>query len=151
VRLELSPRGVGQLELRATNFYQAVTRGDSVVLDLTVRNTGSRAVSNARIQADVQPDWRVTIAPELVAEVPIDGEARVRLVLVPPAGVATGDYDIKLRTEALSADRRVDTEDKTLRVHVQPPANWLGTTLLIALLGALVGGIVWFGMRLTRR
>jgi uncharacterized membrane protein len=121
------------------------------MLDVTVRNTGSRAVTNARIRADVQADWRATIAPELVPEVPIDGETRVRLVIVPPPDVATGDYDVKLRTEALSADRRVDTEDKTLRVHVQPPANWVGTAALIALLGGLVGGIVWFGMRLTRR
>ncbi len=151
VRLELIPRGAGQLELRATNFYQQITRGDSVVLDLTVRNTGSRPVSNVRISADVPADWRAAVTPELLPAVGMDGEVRARLVVVPPAGVAVGDYDIKLRTEALSADRRVDTEDKTLRVHVSPPANWVGTLALIVLLVGLVGGIVWFGLKLTKR
>jgi hypothetical protein len=151
VRLELIPRGAGQLELRAANFYQHIGRGDSVVLDLTVRNTGSRAVSSVRLTADVPADWRASVTPELVPDVPMDGEARVKLVIVPPAGVSVGDYDIKLRTEALSADRRVDTEDKTLRIHVSPPANWVGTAALIALLVGLVGGIVWFGLKLTKR
>ena len=151
VRLELIPRGAGQIELRASNFYQQITRDDSVVLDITVRNTGSRAVSNVRLTADAQSDWRAVVSPELIPAVPMDGEARVRLVLVPPRDVSVGDYDVTLRTEALSADRRVDTEDKTLRVHVAPRANWLGTLALIALLIALVGGIVWFGLKLTRR
>jgi multidrug efflux pump subunit AcrA (membrane-fusion protein) len=151
VRLELIPRGVGQLEVRTANLYREVTRGDSVIMDFTLRNTGSRVVDNARLTADVQPDWRATVTPDLVRTVPIDGEARVRVVLVPPHDVGVGDYDIKVRTDALSAERRVDTEDKTVRVHVSPPANWLGTVALIALLLGLVGGIVVFGLKLTRR
>jgi hypothetical protein len=151
VRLALIPRGAAQLELRAANFYQGITRGDSVVLDITVRNTGSRGVSSVRLVPDAQPDWRVRVEPDLVPEVPINGEAQVRVVLVPPAAVGVGDYDVRVRTEALSADRRVDVEDKTVRVHVAPPANWLGTTALVGLLLALVGGVVWFGMKLTKR
>jgi multidrug efflux pump subunit AcrA (membrane-fusion protein) len=151
VRLELIPRGVGQLEVRTANLYREITRGDSVVMDFTLRNTGSRVVDNARLTADVQPDWRAVVTPDLVRTVPIDGEARVRVVLVPPHDVGVGDYDIKIRTDALSAERRVDTEDKTVRVHVSPPANWLGTAALIALLLGLVGGIVVFGLKLTRR
>jgi hypothetical protein len=151
VRLELIPRGAGQIELRTTNLYQQVTRGDSVMLEIAVHNTGSRAVSNVRIRPDVQADWRARVIPDLIANVPIEGESRVRIVLVPPRDVAVGDYDIKLRTDALSADRRVDTEDKTVRVHVAQPANWVGTLALVVLLVGLVGGIVWFGLRLTRR
>jgi hypothetical protein len=151
VRLELIPRGVGQLEVRTANLYREITRGDSVVMDFVLRNTGSRSVENVRLTADVQPDWRAVISPDLVRTVAIDGEARVRVVLVPPHDVGVGDYDIKIRTDALSAERRVDTEDKTVRVHVSPPANWLGTTALIVLLLGLVGGIVVFGLKLTRR
>lgn len=151
VRLALVPRGAAQLELRAANFYQQITRGDSAVLDITVHNTGSRAVTSVRLAPDVQPDWRASVSPELLQNIPVDGEARVRLVLVPPASVTVGDYDVKVRTDALSADRRVDTEDKTVRVHVAPQANWLGTTALVLLLFGLVGGVVWFGMKLTRR
>jgi hypothetical protein len=151
VRLELIPRGVGELEIHAANLYREIARGDSVAMDLTLRNTGSRIVNDVKITAEVQPDWRAVVTPDLVRAVPVDGEARVHVVLVPPADVGVGDYDIKLRTDALSADRRVDTEDKTVRVHVAPPTNWLGTIALVVLLVGLVGGMVVFGLKLTRR
>jgi hypothetical protein len=150
-RLELIPRGVGALEIHAANLYREIARGDSVAMDLTLRNTGSRIVNDVKITAEVQPDWRAVVTPDLVKAVPVDGEARVHVVLVPPADVGVGDYDIKLRTDALSADRRVDTEDKTVRVHVAPPSNWLGTIALVLLLVGLVGGMVVFGLKLTRR
>ncbi len=151
VRLELLPRGIGRLEVRAPNLYHEVVRGDSVTLSVTVKNTGSRDVSNVRLTLDVPPEWRATVSPELINDVPIDGEARVQLTIVPPAGIGVGDYDMRLRTDALSAARQVDTEDKTIRVHVDPPANVAGTVLLIGLLLGLVGGVVWFGMKLTKR
>jgi hypothetical protein len=150
-RLEVIARGVARLDIGAPNLYHEIARGDSVQLELTLRNTGSRSVNAIRLASDAQPDWRVVAEPELVPELAPGGEARVRLVALPPREVAVGDYDIRLRTEALSADRRVDTEDKTLRVRVLPPANWIGTTLLVLLLVGLVAGILWFGLRLTKR
>lgn len=150
-RLELVPRGIGRLEVRAANLYHTIVRGDSVVMDLSVRNSGSRAVDNVRVSVDVPAEWRARVSPDLIARVPIDGEARVSVTLVPPADIGVGDYDARLRTDALSADRSVDTEDKTVRVHVDPPANVLGTVLLVALLLGLVGGVVVFGLKLTRR
>jgi hypothetical protein len=150
-RLEVIPRGVARLDVSAANLYHEISRGDSVVLELTLRNTGSRSVNAIRMASDAQPDWRVLATPELVPELAAGGETRVRIVASPPENVAVGDYDIRLRTEALSADRRVDTEDKTLRVRVLPAANWLGTVFLVLLLVGLVGGIVAFGLRLTKR
>lgn len=150
-RLELIPRGVAQVDVRAANLFHEISRGDSVTLEVTLRNSGSRDVSAIRLAADVQPDWRARVEPELVPELAVGAEQRVRLTFVPPSDVAVGDYDIKVRTEALSADRRVDTEDKTVRVRVSPAANWLGTSLLVLLLLGLVGGIVAFGLKLTKR
>jgi len=151
VRLELIARGVGRLDVGATNLYHEITRGDSVAMEFVLRNTGSRLVDNVRLAADLQPDWRATFAPELVRSVAIDGEARVKLVLVPPRDIPVGDYDVKVRTVALSADRQVETEDKTVRVHVTQPAGWVGSVLLVTLLVGLVAGMVWFGLKLTKR
>jgi uncharacterized membrane protein len=72
-------------------------------------------------------------------------------VLVPPRDIPVGDYDVKVRTVAISADRQVDTEDKTVRVHVTQPAAWAGTVFLVLLLVGLVAGMVWFGLKLTKR
>ncbi len=151
VRLELVPHGNAKIEVRSANLYNEIVPGDSVTMELTLRNLGSRPASSIRIRPLAQGDWRATISPELIQEIPIDKEARVTLTLVPPAGVAVGDYDVRLETDALSADRRVDVEDKIVRVHVAPPANWIGTTLLVLLMAGVLGGMVWFGMKLTRR
>ena len=150
-RLELVPRGIGSLEVRAANFYHTITRGDSVVMDVTVRNTGSRAVNSVRLSLDVPPEWQARVSPELIDAVAIDGEVRARVTIVPPEDIGVGDYDARIKTDALSADRQVDTEDKTVRVHVEPPANLAGTITLVGLLVALVGGVVVFGLKLTRR
>ena len=151
VRLELIARGVGRLDVGSANLYHEINRGDSVTMEFTLRNTGSRLVNGVRLAADLLPDWRAAFAPELVQTVPIDGEARVKLVLVPPRDIPVGDYDVKVRTVAISADRQVDTEDKTVRVHVTQPAAWAGTVFLILLLVGLVAGMVWFGLKLTKR
>ena len=123
VRLELIARGVGRLDVGATNLYHEITRGDSVVMEFTLRNTGSRLVNDVRLAADLRPTGAPRSRRSWCSTVPIDGEARVRLVLVPPRDIPVGDYDVKVRTVALSADRQVDTEDKTVRVHVTQPAG----------------------------
>lgn len=150
-RLEIVPRGIGRLEVRSPNLLYSIAIGDSVVSEVTVRNSGSRPVTNVRLSADAPPDWRTRVEPDLVPEVAIDAEERVRVTLVPPPGVGVGDYDVRLRTDALSADRLVNTEDKTVRVQVEARANWLATFALVVLLLGVVGGVVVFGYRLTKR
>lgn len=150
-KLELVPRGIAQIEVRAPNLYHEITRGDSVVMDVALRNSGSRVANSIRLTADAQPDWRTRVVPELIPEIPMDSEAHVTVTLVPPANVGVGDYDVRLETDALSAEQHVDVEDKTVRVHVTPPSNWLVTGLLVlALAGALVGMVI-FGLKLTKR
>ncbi|OGU03427.1 MAG: hypothetical protein A2W29_00730, partial [Gemmatimonadetes bacterium RBG_16_66_8] len=90
VRLEIVPRGIGRLEVRSPNFYHTISRGDSVITEITLRNTGSRAVTNVRLSADPPPDWRSRVEPELVPEVAIDGEVRVGVTLVPPPDLGVG-------------------------------------------------------------
>lgn len=42
VKLELVPRGVGRIEVRVPSLYHEITVGDSVSMDITVRNDGTR-------------------------------------------------------------------------------------------------------------
>jgi hypothetical protein len=45
----------------------------------------------------------------------------------------------------------VPTQDQSDRIHVMAPPNIKATVGLIGFLLLLVGGIVWFGIKLTRR
>jgi uncharacterized membrane protein len=78
-------------------------------------------------------------------------EEVVRVKFQPPADVAVGDYEPKIKTECLADNRRVESEDKIVRVHVASKTNVLGIGLLVLLLVGLLVGIVVFGIKLTRR
>jgi hypothetical protein len=149
--LELVPRGVGRVELRAPNLYHEIRPGDAVTMEMTVRNTGSRRLDNLHFRLEAPLGWEARVEPELVTDLGVDAERRVTLTLAPPPDVMVGDYEARLRTVSAAADRQVETEDKTIRVHVAAAANWLGTGLLLLALLALVVGVVAFGMRLARR
>ncbi|MBA4159069.1 MAG: hypothetical protein H0X65_16560 [Gemmatimonadetes bacterium] len=150
-QLELLPRGVGRIQVRAMNLYHEIRASDSVAMDVTVRNVGSRALSQVRVRLDAPTDWQARVDPEFIPELPTNGEQRVSVVLLPPGGVVVGDYEARLRTESAAADRRVEVDDKTIRIHVASAANWLGTGMLVLLLAGLVAGVVVAGVRLAKR
>ena len=62
-----------------------------------------------------------------------------------------GDYEPKIKTECSADNRRVESEDKIVRIHVgskdQRPGHHPARQLLVGLLV----GIVVFGIKLTRR
>ena len=66
-----------------------------------------------------------------------------------PVGV--GAQEVKIKTEALADNRRVQTEDKTVRIQVQARTPILWTAVLIMFLIGLVLGIVIFGIKISRR
>ncbi|MCG6964236.1 MAG: NEW3 domain-containing protein, partial [Acidobacteria bacterium] len=108
-------------------------------------------VDNIRLHADAPSDWQVTVTPALTQRLEPGAQVRVAVKLAPPAGVAVGDYPVRLSTEAYADNRRIESHDQSARIHVVAPPNWLGTGLLLTLLLAVVGGLVWWGVRVTRR
>jgi uncharacterized membrane protein len=65
--------------------------------------------------------------------------------------VPTGDYEARLRVEAVSAGQPVATDEKILRIHVTVRSGGWTLGVLVAVLVGLCLGIVLWGIRLTRR
>lgn len=151
VRLELIPRGVGRVEMRAPNLYHEIEPDGQVVMEVTLKNGGSRGLETLRLVAETQLGWQGRVEPDLVTSLPVDGEARVQVTFTPPADVAVGDYQMRLRAESASGDRRVESQESTVRIHVEAPTNLPVTVGLALLLILLLVAIVTFGVRLTRR
>ena len=151
IALELVPRGLPRVELRALNLYHEVAAGDSVVTELVVRNSGSRRLDDLRLHADPPAGWRADFSPATLGALAVDAERPVRLVVRPPADASVGDYEARVRVESAAADRRLETEDKVLRLHVSDRATPIGSAaILLALLG-MVGGIVLMSRRWITR
>jgi hypothetical protein len=151
VKLELIPRGVPKVEVQAVNLYHEIKAGDTIAMDVTIRNTGTRKLNNVRVFCDLPLNWRVEIAPDLIATLEQNKDEVVKIRFLPPDGVSVGDYEPKIRTDAIADNRRVESEDKIVRIHITSKANVLGIGALVLLLVGLLVGIVVFGIKLTRR
>jgi uncharacterized membrane protein len=114
-------------------------------------NEGSRRLDNIDIKVDQPVNWQKVIQPAIVPVLEIGAEQRVTLRFIPPANIETGRYDMRIRTSGMSDNQPVNGEDKSVTVEVQAEANIIGTIVIILLIVGLVGGIVVFGIKLSRK
>jgi uncharacterized membrane protein len=151
VKLELIPRGKGELLVRSPLLYYSILADESVSMAVDIVNEGSRRLDNTEIRADVPLGWTKTVDPISIPLIEIGAESRVNLSFVPPEDISPGKYEIRLRTTAMSNNQPVNALDKTVTIEIRPDANVFGTIAIILGLIGLVGGIVWYGIRLSKR
>lgn len=151
VRLTVTPRGVGRIEVVAVSLFAETEAGRAVETTLKVRNTGTRRLDNVHVAAEVPPGWSVELRPATIAALDLRADQDVGLHIVPARDAPVGDYEVRLKTESQAFNRRVPAEDKIFRVSVTARRNLLGLAGVVALLFGLVAGIVVVGMRVTRR
>ena len=150
-RLELIPRGTGQLMVRAQVLTYTIKPDQSVSVSIDIVNEGSRRLDNIRVVADPPLNWDDVVEPDVIPQLAIAQENKVTITLTPPPGVAPGNYDVRVRTTSLSEDLPIRGEDKTITIKVEQEANIFGTAVIVLLIVGLVTGIVVFGIRLSRR
>ncbi|MBX7151707.1 hypothetical protein K1X84_08700 [bacterium] len=151
VKLELIPRGNAKLLVRAPKLYYSALTGETVEATVDVKNEGSRRLDNIKAELDMPLNWKKEITPLVIPSLDIGEEKSFHFQFIPPADVAVGKYEIRVRTSSVSENQPVNGEDKTITIEMLPQANVLGTLLIVALILGVVGGIVWFGIKLTRK
>ncbi len=151
VKLELIPCGIGKLEVRATNLYHEITTGEQVQLKFTIKNYGTRRVDNIKVESDNPLNWKSAIEPSLIRELSPEEEVQVQMIITLPDDVNAGAQEVKIKTEAFANNRRVETDDKTVRIQVNAESSIWGTLFLIFLVIGIVIGIVIFGTKISRR
>lgn len=150
-QLELVPRGIGEILVRAPQLYYTINPDEMVDVSIEVVNEGTRSLNNVRVEADPPLNWTETVNPEVLQELGINEEQRITLSIVPPEDITPGRYEVRVRTTSLSDDQPIRGEDKTVTIQVEQQANVWGTAFIILLIVGLVVGIVIFGIRLSRR
>ena len=150
-QLEIIPRGRGKIEVRANNLYHEITAGQEVSMDITVRNGGRRRLDNIKINTEKPLGWQTTIVPDVIKSLDPEKEETVNIRIIPPKDGGIGAQEVKIKTEAMADNRKVETEDKTVRIQVNAATSIFGAILLILALLGLLGGIIWFGIRLSKK
>ncbi|MTI86380.1 MAG: hypothetical protein FH748_00270 [Balneolaceae bacterium] len=151
VQLEMIPRGAGRLVVKAPQLFNNYKEGQTVEFTFTVVNEGSRRLHNIEFELDPPFEWEKTIEPNIISSLGIREEQTVKLYLTPPEGLSVGRYETRMRSTALSDNQPVNAEDKTFTVQVDAEASMLGTSLILLIILGLVSGIVYFGIKLSRK
>lgn len=151
LRLELIVKGNARLLVKAPKLYYATTESEPVEASLEIRNDGSRRLDNIKFEVDLPLEWKKDIQPLTIPSVQVNEESVVKFKFYPPENVAVGKYEVRIRTSSVSENQPVNAEDKVITIEVQAGSNVLGTLALIVLILGIIGGIVWFGIKLTRK
>ncbi len=149
--LELVPRGIGEILVRAPQLFHTIEAGGTVEVAIEVINEGTRRLDNVELEIDAPFDWIEQINPELISTLEINEEARIQLLITPPADIIPGRYEVRVTTTSLTDDLPIRGEDKTITVQIAQQANVYGTLIILLLTVGLVLGIIAFGIRLSRR
>jgi uncharacterized membrane protein len=120
-------------------------------MKLTIYNEGTRRLDNIKVRVDAPLNWQSTVVPDLISSLMPGKEEAINVKISPPLDVAVGEYEATIKTESFANNRKIDSDDKKIRIRVSANANVIGTAALILLLLAILGGVVWFGLRLSRR
>ncbi len=151
IKLELIPKGVGKLIVRATSLYHEIDEGESLKMTVTVINDGTRELHNIEMESDVPYGWKTTITPDVIPSLAPGKETDVAISINPPKDVTIGAQEVKIKTVAQADNRNVKTEDKTIRIQVNAKTSVALTVIIIMVLLAFVIGIVIFGIRISKR
>lgn len=151
VRLELVPRGKGRLLVRSNQLFHAIHDDETVTMSIDLVNEGSHRLDNIVVEADVPFNWTKIIEPAVIPALAIGEEGRIKLSFSPPEDIAVGKYEVRLRTSGMSAGQPVIGEDKSVTIEVLAGSNVFGTLLIVSMILGLVGVIVVFGVRLSKR
>jgi uncharacterized membrane protein len=151
IRLELIPRGKGELIVRAPQLYYNILPDETVEISLDLVNEGSHRLDHLEVKADPPLNWSKEITPQAIALLDIGEEATVKLRFKPPADVAVGKYEIRIQSSGLSNGQPALAGDKTAVVEIRSKTNIIGTLVIVLFILLVVGGIVIYGIRLSRK
>jgi uncharacterized membrane protein len=151
VKLELLPRGKGILLVRAPQLFYSINKSEAALVNFDLVNEGTRRLDNVEVKLDLPLNWTKQINPAIIKQLDISDEKQINLKIFPAKDISAGRYEIRIRTTSLSDNEPVTGEDKTLTIEIQSEANILGTIIIVLLILGLVGGIIFFGIKISKK
>lgn len=151
VKLELIPKGVGELEVIVSNRYQEIEVGDVMDIQVQFLNRGSAAVQNIKAVVDLPYEWKSAVKPTLIKILDPDERTLVEVSAEPPEDIAVGSYEVGIEAQGQVGNLNVESLEKNITVRVGARSNLTGHAILIGLLVLLVVGIGLASVAISRR
>ncbi len=151
VKLELVPRGKGELRVKTPQLYHAIDRDQSASVIMDLFNEGSDRLDNIEFKVDLPLNWTKGFRPKSISSLEIGDEIRTTMLVTPPQDVAAGKYNIRVRLTSMSNGLPVSAEDKTITIEVNSSTSILGTLFILLLIGGLIFGVIMYGLKLSKK
>jgi hypothetical protein len=151
IGLEIIPKGIGRILVTTPSLYSEIKAGNNLNFKITVRNDGTRLLDNIKVSTDNPLEWKSVIKPEIIKSLKPGKDMDVSITMYPPKDVSVGAQEVKIKTEAVMNNHRIESSDKILRVQVEANTPVIWTILLVLFIAGIVGGIVTFGIKISKR
>ena len=150
-RLEIVPRGVPKVDLRAANLYLEAALGDSLNVTFSVENSGSRNITGLNLVAEVPAGWRHSAEPKGPLTLAAGDRMEIRVRLQPAPNTPAGDYEARVRLETTGNAKAAESAEQVVRMRLTQRRGglWMVAGVLTTLL--ILSGVVWMTVRLARR
>jgi hypothetical protein len=151
VDLALTPKGTGRLEILINNLYVEIKPQKDVNIKADLHNTGTLDLFNIIPEISPPLGWTAEVLPKSIAKLAPGDKKSIKIHLQPGADVGVGEYEAQIEARGQSGSEVVEALEKRLKIRISAETHIATTLILVLALVALIGGIVIFGVKLSRR
>jgi hypothetical protein len=149
--LSLIPKGAGRLEILINNLYAEIKPQDEVMIQADLFNDGTLALFNVVPEVAPPLRWRAELEPKMIERMLPNEKHTVRVRLLPGPDVGVGEYEAQIEARGQSGSETIEALEKRMKVRINARTSLTTTLMLVGGLVVLVGGIMVFGVKLSRR
>jgi hypothetical protein len=149
--LSLIPKGAGRLEILINNLFEEIKPGQKVDIKADLHNDGTLTLFNIVPEISPPLGWKAEVLPKLVESLSPDDKQPIQIHLSPGPDVGVGEYEAQIEARGQSGSEVVEALEKRLKVRISAETNITATLVLVLGLVVLITGIVFMGVKLSRR
>ncbi len=151
VDLTLIPKGTGRLEILINNLFEEIKPQQAVHIKADLHNDGTLTLFNIAPEISPPLGWTAEVLPKLIEKLSPDDKQAIQIHLTPGEDVGVGEYEAQIEARGQSGSEVVEALEKRLKIRISAKTNITATLILVLGLVALITGIVFMGVKLSRR
>ena len=151
VDLALTPKGAGRLEILINNLFKEIKPQQDVDIKADLHNDGTLTLFDIIPEISPPLGWKAEVSPKRIEELAPDDKQPIQIHLSPGPDVGVGEYEAQIEARGQSGSEVVEALEKRLKVRISAKTNITATLVLVLGLVVLITGIVFMGVKLSRR
>ncbi len=151
VDLTLISKGTGRLEILINNLFEEIKPQQEVHIKADLHNDGTLTLFNIAPEISPPLDWTAEVLPKKIERLSPDDKQSIQIHITPGKDVGVGEYEAQIDARGQSGSEVVEALEKRLKIRISAKTNITATLILVLGLVALITGIVFMGVKLSRR